>query len=115
MGRKLYVFQYHSQIAASHVSPGLKCTSNIVKTEQPYQDMKGQQMTLECGVVGTREVRKIIDACGEAHEFIDEQSDQVAANGVVHVIKDPAIPTSCRFYNNLMAINFSSVNLKGLH
>nr|CDS33636.1 gynecophoral canal protein [Hymenolepis microstoma] len=81
-------------IAASHVSPGLKCTSNIVKTEQPYLDMKGQQMTLVCSVIGSREVRKIIDACGGQQEFIDEQSDQVAANGVVHVIKDAAIPTS---------------------
>ncbi|KAM3181613.1 hypothetical protein ACTXT7_014025 [Hymenolepis weldensis] len=92
--RGLYSKEQLQIIAASHVSPGLKCTSNIIKTEQPYLDMKGQQMTVECGVVGSREIRKIIDACGEAHEFIDEQSDQVAANGVVHVIKDPAIPTS---------------------
>lgn len=82
------------------MSAGLKCTSNIIKSEQPYQDLKGQQMTVECGVSGSgpssREVRKIIDACGQAHEFIYEQSDQVAANGVVHVISDPAIPTSCK-------------------
>lgn len=84
------------QIAASHVSAGLKCTSNIIKEEQTFTDMLGQPMKVECGInpVNQQEQRKIIDACGEAHEFVDNQSDQMAANGVVHVIRDPVIPMS---------------------
>ncbi|VDM30202.1 unnamed protein product [Hydatigera taeniaeformis] len=83
-------------IAASHVTSGLKCTSNIIKAEQIFTDMQGQQMKVECGInpSNRQEVRKIIDACGDAHELIEDLSDQMAANGVVHVIADPVIPVS---------------------
>ncbi|VDK20663.1 unnamed protein product [Taenia asiatica] len=83
-------------IAASHVSAGLKCTSNIIKAEQIFTDMQGQLMKVECSVNpgNQQEERKIIGSCGATHEFIDKQSDQMAANGVVHVISDPVIPMS---------------------
>ncbi|VDD82979.1 unnamed protein product [Mesocestoides corti] len=82
-------------IASSHVNVGLKCTSNLYKGEQSITSVMGQPRTVECSISsGGKEVRTIIDACGQAHEFIAGQSDQVATNGVVHLISSPVIPTS---------------------
>lgn len=85
------------------MSSGLKCTSNLIKAQQPLTDMQGQKMSVECSVSrsSNQEVRKVVDACGVAHDFIDKQFDQFAANGVVHVITDPAIPTLCKLKKKL--------------
>ncbi|KAM7537516.1 hypothetical protein Aperf_G00000060038 [Anoplocephala perfoliata] len=94
--RRRYSREQLQNAAAAHVSSGLKCTSNLFKNQQPLTDVQGQTMTVECSTntSNNQETRKILDACGVAHEFIDKQFDQFAANGVVHVIKDPVIPAS---------------------
>lgn len=84
------------------MSLGLKCTSKLIKSTQSLTVSLGESITVTCDIDDNtkREVRTIVDGCGQKHEFIDEECDMMAGNGVVHVLKDPIIPLACECHTS---------------
>lgn len=82
------------QIAASHVSKGKKCSSDLYKSSQSMTRVNGKNVNVECSVDknNQQEVHKIKDVCGNTHAFT--KTDQTAGNGVLHMLDSPVPPSS---------------------
>lgn len=91
------------KMAASHVTKGLKCSSRIIKDAQTFTDLMGEGFQVKCETENRNEVRSIIDACGDSHRFVAKQSDMMAANGVVHMLDSPIIPSSALTLKDFMS------------
>ncbi|VDN11212.1 unnamed protein product [Dibothriocephalus latus] len=81
------------QIAASHVTKGKQCSSDLTKSSQRMKRVNGQQNEVVCTVDGNnKEVPKIKDSCGNTHAFTEP--DKAAGNGVLHMLDSPVPPSS---------------------